>query len=78
MTLGDSFIGPDVIVEGIVTGQGNLHVAGRVKGKVAVAGDVTIEAGAFIDGEVKAGSLTVMPGARMRGTVEFGWKGDMP
>jgi cytoskeletal protein CcmA (bactofilin family) len=72
----DSFLGPDVVVEGIVKGQGNLHVAGRIKGKVVVAGDVTIEAGAFIDGEVQAGSLTVAPGARMRGTVEFGWRHD--
>jgi hypothetical protein len=57
-------------------GHGNLHVAGRIKGTVAVTGDVTIEAGALIDGEVKAASLTVAPGARMRGVVEFGWKGD--
>jgi len=72
----DSFLGPDVVVEGKVKGRGNLRVAGQVKGQVVVAGDVTIEAGAFIDGEVKAGSLTVAPGARMRGMVEFGWKGD--
>jgi cytoskeletal protein CcmA (bactofilin family) len=73
---GDSFLGPDVVVEGIVKGRGNLHVAGQIKGELAIAGDVTIEAGAFIDGEVKAGRLTVAPGARMRGTVEFGWTGD--
>jgi cytoskeletal protein CcmA (bactofilin family) len=32
-----------------------------------------IEPGAFVKGDVKAARLTVAPGARMRGNVEFGW-----
>jgi cytoskeletal protein CcmA (bactofilin family) len=50
-----------------------LRVAGQLKGKLAVEGDVTIESGAVVDGEVKAASVTVAPGAHMRGSVEFGW-----
>lgn len=77
-TSSDSFVGPDLVLEGIITGEGNLRVAGHVKGKLAVEGDVTIESGAFVDGEVKAGSVTVAPGAHMRGTVEFGWTRSLP
>jgi cytoskeletal protein CcmA (bactofilin family) len=47
-------------------------VEGHLKGKLAVEGDVTIEPGAVVDGEVKAASVTVAPGAHMRGMVEFG------
>jgi|RhiMetdeSRZDD1v2_1073273.scaffolds.fasta_scaffold394256_2 cytoskeletal protein CcmA (bactofilin family) len=70
---GNSFVGPDHIFEGTITGDGNLRVAGHVKGTLAVEGDVTIEPGAVVDGEVKAASVTVAPGAHMRGSVEFGW-----
>jgi cytoskeletal protein CcmA (bactofilin family) len=76
MALSESYIAPEVSIEGRIEGSGNLRVAGRVKGTVTVAGEVTIEPRALIDGEVKAGSLTVEPGACMRGTVEFGWTGD--
>jgi len=69
----DSLVGPNHIFEGTITGEGNLRVAGQVNGKVAVDGDVTIEPGADVDGEVKAASVTVAPGAHMRGSVEFGW-----
>ena len=30
----------------------------------------------MISGDVKAGSLTVAAGSRMRGQVEFGWEGE--
>jgi cytoskeletal protein CcmA (bactofilin family) len=72
----ESYIAAEVSIEGRIEGSGDLRVAGRVKGTVAVAGRVTIEPRALIEGEVKAASLTVEPGARMRGTVEFGWTGD--
>lgn len=75
MGVSESYIAAELSIEGRIEGTGNLRVAGRVKGTVAVAGEVTIEPRALIDGEVKAGSLTVEPGARMRGTVEFGWAG---
>jgi cytoskeletal protein CcmA (bactofilin family) len=50
-------------------------VAGQVKGHVSISGELMIEAGAFVDGDVKAARVTVAPGARMRGNVEFGWDG---
>jgi cytoskeletal protein CcmA (bactofilin family) len=72
-TANDSYLGPELILDGIVTGEGNLRVAGHLKGYVDVGGELTIEAGALVEGEMKAAAITVAPGARMRGTMEFGW-----
>ena len=103
----ESVVAAGLAIEGNIEGTGNVRVAGRFKGNVNVKGEVTIEPGAAIDGEVKAdmvfvagevrgqitstsliefkesgvlvgdlkaGSLTVVAGSKMRGRVEFGWK----
>ncbi len=103
----ESILGAGLTIEGKIEGNGNIRVSGRFKGNVNVKGELTIEPGASIDGEVnadtvlvggevrgqivansrvefkesgtligdlKAGSLTVAAGSRMRGKVEFGWK----
>ena len=103
----DSVIAAGLTVEGKIQGVGHLRVAGRFQGDVQVEGDLTIEAGAQVTGDlraatinvggevqgniqatmrvqllqsgtligdVKAGSLTVAAGSRMRGKVEFGWE----
>ncbi len=103
----ESLLAAGLAIEGKIEGNGNVRVAGRFKGNVNVKGEVTIEPGATIDGEVKAdtvlvggevrghivstsrvefkesgiligdlkaGSLTVAAGSKMRGKVEFGWK----
>ena len=72
-TANESFLAPDLILDGVVTGEGNLRVAGHLKGNVDVDGELTIEAGALVEGEMKAAAITVAPGARMRGTMQFGW-----
>ena len=102
----ESILAAGLTIEGKIEGNGNIRVAGRFKGNVNVKGELTIEPGASIDGEVKAdtvlvggevrghivstsrvefkesgtligdlkaGSLTVATGARMRGQSEFGW-----
>lgn len=99
-------IAPGLVIEGKIEGIGHVRIAGRFKGKVSIKGDLTIEPGAHISGEVraenvvlkgnvegnihatsrvqlleagvligdlKAASLTVAAGSRMRGKVEFGW-----
>ncbi len=43
--------------------EGNIHATSRVQ---------LLEAGVLI-GDLKASSLTVAAGSRMRGKVEFGW-----
>lgn len=103
----ESVLAAGLTIEGKIEGNGNIRVAGRFKGNVNVKGELTIEPGATIDGEVnaevvlvggevrgqiistsrvefkesgtligdlKAGSLTVAAGSKMRGKVEFGWK----
>lgn len=102
----ESVIAPDLTIEGKIEGAGHVRLAGRFKGDVSVEGNLTIETGAHltgqvrasvvvvagellgnienakrvelldhgvIDGDVKAGSLTVAAGSKMRGKVEFGW-----
>jgi cytoskeletal protein CcmA (bactofilin family) len=103
----ESVISADLTIEGKIEGAGHIRIAGSFKGDVHVQGNVTIEAGArvtgqvraqvvvvggelqgniegasrvelletgIIAGDVKAGSLAVAAGSRMRGQVEFGWE----
>src|SRR5579864_3767194 len=102
----ESLISSDLTIEGKIVGSGHVRIAGRFKGDVQVDGNVSLEAGArleghvkavvvsvggelignienakrvelletgVINGDVKAGSLTVAAGSRMRGQVEFGY-----
>jgi len=103
----ESVLAAGIAIEGKIEGNGNVRVVGRFKGTVNVKGELTIEPGASIEGEiraesvlvagevqgqiiaasrvelndsgtligdVKAGSVTVSAGSRMRGRMEFGWK----
>jgi cytoskeletal protein CcmA (bactofilin family) len=102
----ESVIASDLTIEGKIIGSGHVRLAGRFKGDVQVDGNLTIDSGATLDGQVraqtvvvggelkgniesakrvelleggvitgdvKAGSLTVAAGSKMRGQVEFGW-----
>jgi cytoskeletal protein CcmA (bactofilin family) len=103
----ESIIASDLTIEGKIVGNGHVRIAGRFKGDVQVDGNVTLDSGAHLEGQVKAsvvivggellgnienakrvelleggvisgdvkaGSLTVAAGSRMRGNVEFGWE----
>ncbi|HTT03093.1 MAG TPA: polymer-forming cytoskeletal protein [Steroidobacteraceae bacterium] len=103
----ESVIAADLTIEGKIEGSGHVRIAGSFKGDVHVQGNLTIEPGArvtgqirantvvvggelqgnidaasrvelletgIVSGDVKAGSLTVAAGSRMRGQVEFGWE----
>ena len=105
----ESQIASDLTIEGKISGTGHVRIAGKFKGDVHVEGNVTLDAGArleghvkasvvcvsgelignienakrvellesgVINGDVKAGSLTVAAGSRMRGQVEFGYEGE--
>ncbi len=74
----------DVNVQGDLTIDGGAKLMGSVRAaKVTSAGEMdgTIEESTRVDlqqtgvltGDLKAGSLTVAAGARMRGRAEFGW-----
>jgi cytoskeletal protein CcmA (bactofilin family) len=103
----ESLIASDLQIEGKIEGAGHVRIAGSFKGDVHVHGNLTIDPGArltgqvrantvvvggelhgnieaaarvellatgVVAGDVKAGSLIVSAGSRMRGQVEFGWE----
>ncbi len=60
-----------------LTGQvlaGIVVVGGELQGNIESAKRVDVLEGGIIVGDVKAGSITVAAGSRMRGHVEFGWE----
>ena len=62
-----------------LTGQvlaGIVVVGGELQGNIESAKRVDVLEGGVIVGDVKAGSITVAAGSRMRGHVEFGWEDD--
>jgi cytoskeletal protein CcmA (bactofilin family) len=74
----------DVNVQGNLTIESGAHLTGGVKADTVVVGgqlDGNIDAASRVEllqtgvlnGELKAGSLTVAAGSRMRGKAEFGW-----
>jgi cytoskeletal protein CcmA (bactofilin family) len=65
--LSESILAAGLTIEGKIEGNGNIRVAGRFKGTINVKGELTIEPGASIDGEVKAD--TVLVGGEIRGHI---------
>ncbi len=74
----------DVHVEGNLTIEPGAKLTGGVRAKtVAVGGElegnidaasaVELTSTGVLNGDLKAGTLTVAAGSRMRGRVEFGW-----
>jgi cytoskeletal protein CcmA (bactofilin family) len=74
----------DVNVQGDLTIESGAKLTGAVRAdKVTIAGELegNVEQATLVDlqhtgvvmGDVKAGSLTVAAGARLRGQAEFGW-----
>lgn len=83
----------DVRIDGNFSIEPGAHLTGQVLAAVVVVGGelqgniesakrVDVLEGGVIVGDVKAGSITVAAGSRMRGHVEFGWddekKGKLP
>src|ERR1700752_4688692 len=55
----ESFLSADLTIEGKIVGSGHVRIAGRFKGDVQVDGNLTIESGANLDGQVRAQVVTV-------------------
>ena len=79
----------DVHIQGDLTVEAGAKLTGGIRANsVAIAGDVegNIESAARVElletgvlnGDLKAGTLTVAAGSRMRGRVEFGWGDEQP
>jgi cytoskeletal protein CcmA (bactofilin family) len=50
-----------------------VTIEGEVEGTVVASGQVTLSESAQVVGDLKAKTLAVSAGSRMRGNVEFGW-----
>jgi len=55
----ESVIGPDLSIEGSITGAGSVRLAGRFTGDVTVDGVLTIESGARLAGSVRAATVAI-------------------
>lgn len=55
----ESLIAGDVTIEGKIEGAGHVRIAGRFKGDVNVQGNVTIEQGAHVTGQIFAATVIV-------------------
>ena len=49
-------------------------IAGELEGNIEGAQQVELQQGGVLTGDVKAGTMTVASGARMRGQADFGWE----
>jgi cytoskeletal protein CcmA (bactofilin family) len=64
----ESVIASDLTIEGKIVGSGHVRIAGRFKGDVHVDGNLTIDGGANLDGQVKASVISVA--GELRGNIE--------
>lgn len=75
---GDVTIQGDLMIDAgaKLTGSVRAHtviVAGEIEGNIENASRVELLATGVLNGDLKAGTLTVAAGSRMRGRSEFGW-----
>jgi len=57
--LKESVIAADLTIEGKIEGAGHVRIAGRFKGDIHVDGNLTIEQGAQLAGEVRADTIII-------------------
>ena len=75
---GDVHIQGDLTVEvgAKLTGSiraNSVAIAGEIEGNIESASRVELLESGVLNGDLKAGTLTVASGSRMRGRAEFGW-----
>lgn len=75
---GDVNIQGDLTVEAGAKLMGSVRansvtIGGEVEGNIESAARVELLETGILNGDLKAGTLTVVSGSRMRGRVEFGW-----
>jgi cytoskeletal protein CcmA (bactofilin family) len=69
---GDLTIEKDAKLNGGVRAK-KVTVGGELEGNIEAAAQVELQQSGVLIGDLKAGSLTVAAGSRMRGQAEFGW-----
>ncbi|MGH9885983.1 MAG: bactofilin family protein [bacterium] len=80
---GDVHIQGDLTVEAGAKLTGSVRansvaIAGEVEGNIESASRVELLETGVLNGDLKAGTLTVAAGSRMRGRAEFGWGEEHP
>jgi cytoskeletal protein CcmA (bactofilin family) len=63
----DSVIGPSIVIEGKIDGEGELRIAGNIKGDVHLKGTLILDPGACIVGAVYADNATI--GGQIEGNI---------
>jgi len=74
---GDLFVEKGAQVDAKIN-VANVTIAGVVNGNVNASAHVSLLADCQLVGDLKAATLTVAAGSRMRGQVEFGWNASEP
>ena len=69
---GDLTIEPGAKITGSVHAD-TVTIGGELEGNIEGASKVELLSTGVLNGDLKAGSLTVASGSRMRGNVSFGW-----
>jgi cytoskeletal protein CcmA (bactofilin family) len=69
---GDLTIEPGAKVTGSVRAS-TVTIGGELEGNIEAASNVELLKTGVLNGDLKAGSLTVVAGSRMRGQADFGW-----
>ena len=57
--MANTVIGSSIVVDGEISGEEPITILGTVKGKVAVAQSVVIEAGATVEADIEGQTVTV-------------------
>ena len=70
---GDLTIEPGAKVTGSVRAA-KVMIGGELEGNIEAASSVELLKSGVLNGDLKAGSLTVAAGSRMRGQADFGWE----
>ena len=65
--MANTVIGTNITIEGEIRGEESLTIQGTVKGKIAVAQGLTIEAGANVEADIEAQSVSIA--GRLMGNV---------
>ena len=77
----ESVIASDITIEGKIEGSGHVRlvgagkvtIGGELEGNVDAASTVELLKTGIVTGDLKAGSVTIAAGSRMRGQADFGW-----
>lgn len=64
----ESTLGPGTVIEGIIEGDGDMRIAGQIKGEIRLKGNLTLDAGARVFGGVNAASATI--GGQVEGNIQ--------